>query len=432
MIAFILTLFSAYPLIFLSLSSSASVTYVPLQMFYFNHGELGYSFAISSDGKTLVIRNLAYDNGSFSFYSFDENIYEFVQQGPGLFGIDFNASSIEQVKTVAINGNGSTVVFGNPGVDDYLGAAWIFTKNSSGSWNQQGLKLVGSGGHDDYGRASHQGSSVSIDFYGNTIVSCGVNDDYYTGAAWIFSRNTSNGQWTQQSPKLIGVNYTHAYFGSSSALSANGSVAVISSKYGSVPPIFGSLYIYFRDQILGSWILQSVINSPYLRHQFLYVHYGPSVAVSADAETILFGLPWDDYYLGAALVYAYNASASDWYFQTKLRGPFLNGLYSIFEARSVSLSSDGNTALIGGPGNNHSIGAAWVFTRDKFGNWSEVGEPLIPDALGSANIGAAVSLSGNATFAVVGGPYDNETGAIWVFHTEQVTLEPTASPTVLK
>jgi hypothetical protein len=33
------------------------------------------------------------------------------------------------------------------------------------------------------------------------------------------------------------------------------------------------------------------------------------------------------------------------------------------QGRSVALSGDGNTAILGGPGDNGNAGAAWVYTR---------------------------------------------------------------------
>ena len=42
---------------------------------------------------------------------------------------------------------------------------------------------------------------------------------------------------------------------------------------------------------------------------------------------------------------------------------------------SVALSSDGNTALIGGDGDNSGAGAAWVFTRSG-GAWTQQGAKL--------------------------------------------------------
>ena len=40
---------------------------------------------------------------------------------------------------------------------------------------------------------------------------------------------------------------------------------------------------------------------------------------------------------------------------------------------SVALSSDGNTALVGGPGDNNDVGAAWVFTGSGGGGGSGAG-----------------------------------------------------------
>jgi len=40
---------------------------------------------------------------------------------------------------------------------------------------------------------------------------------------------------------------------------------------------------------------------------------------------------------------------------------------------SVAVSADGNTALVGGYGDNDGVGAAWVFARNGGGNWSQQG-----------------------------------------------------------
>src|SRR5262249_55168422 len=46
------------------------------------------------------------------------------------------------------------------------------------------------------------------------------------------------------------------------------------------------------------------------------------------------------------------------------------GLWS--QGASVALSADGNTALVGGPSDNRTMGAAWVFTRSG-GVWTQQG-----------------------------------------------------------
>ena len=82
---------------------------------------------------------------------------------------------------------------------------------------------------------------------------------------------------------------------------------------------------------------------------------------------------------------------------------------------SVAISSDSNTALVGGPTDNSSAGAAWVFTRSA-GVWSQQGAKLVgTGAVGTPSQGWSVALSADGGTAVVGGPGDSPTGAIWVY-----------------
>jgi hypothetical protein len=85
---------------------------------------------------------------------------------------------------------------------------------------------------------------------------------------------------------------------------------------------------------------------------------------------------------------------------------------------SVSLSSDGNTAIVGGPADNDNTGAVWVFTRSD-GVWSQQGPKLVgTGAVGpfGAEQGFSVSLSGDGSSAIVGGNADDGgVGAAWVF-----------------
>jgi hypothetical protein len=73
----------------------------------------------------------------------------------------------------------------------------------------------------------------------------------------------------------------------------------------------------------------------------------------------------------------------------------------------VSLSSDGNTAIVGSLTDN-SVGAAWVYTRSD-GVWSQQAK-----LVGAG--GQSVSLSGDGNTAIVG-QADNNNGAVgtWVY-----------------
>src|SRR4029077_11818978 len=89
---------------------------------------------------------------------------------------------------------------------------------------------------------------------------------------------------------------------------------------------------------------------------------------------------------------------------------------------SVSLSSDGNTALIGGNLDGGGLGAAWVFTRSG-STWTQQGPKLTGGGETSGGwFGRSVALSGDASTAVIGGPRDvgsgrkqSRNGAAWMF-----------------
>ena len=157
-----------------------------------------------------------------------------------------------------------------------------------------------------------------------------------------------------------------------------------------------------------------------------YPEQGWSVALSADGNTAIVGGPDDNCNangcVGAAWVY--TRSGGVWAQQgSKLVGTGAVGYAE--QGYSVALSADGNTALVGGPydvpaPSGSSVGAAWVFTRSG-GVWAQRGGKLTAtDAVGSSEQGWSVSLSSDGNTAIVGGPGDSGTisggpGAAWVF-----------------
>ena len=139
-----------------------------------------------------------------------------------------------------------------------------------------------------------------------------------------------------------------------------------------------------------------------------------SVALSSDGNTAIFGNPGDNSNTGATWVF--TRSGGVWTQQgNKLVGTGAVG--SAQQGFSVALSGDGNTALMSGPYDNSTqIGATWVFTRSG-GVWTQQGSKLIGSgAVGSPHQGWSVALSGDGNTALVGGPDDaGDTGAAWVF-----------------
>ncbi len=211
-------------------------------------------------------------------------------------------------------------------------------------FTQQGAKLVGTGAVG----AAVQGYSVSLSGDGNTAIVGGFADDS-AGAAWVHTR--SGGVWSQQGAKLVGT----------------GAVGTADQGY--------------------------------------------SVSVSDDGNTAIVGGPSDNTFVGAAWVY--TRSGGVWSQQAKLVGTGAVG-YAL-QGSSVSLSGDGNTAIVGGFVDD-SAGAAWVYTRSG-GVWTQQGAKLVgTGAVNPTQQGFSVSLSSDGNTAIAGGFEDDSSiGAAWVY-----------------
>jgi hypothetical protein len=87
---------------------------------------------------------------------------------------------------------------------------------------------------------------------------------------------------------------------------------------------------------------------------------------------------------------------------------------------AVALSASGKTALVGGPKDNGpkdngGVGAAWVFVR-KGSKWTEQAKLTGSGEIGNGELGRSVALSADGKTALVGAPQDNGfLGAAWVF-----------------
>ena len=151
-------------------------------------------------------------------------------------------------------------------------------------------------------------------------------------------------------------------------------------------------------------------------------HFGSSVALSTDGNTALIGAASDNAFVGAA--YVFTRSNGMWSQQGNRLTPNNNSGMSSF-GQAVSLSGDGNTALIGGSFDNSTMGAAWVFTRPTGGSTWTQRTKIVPgdedptpqqNAPAAAAFGFAVDLSRDGTTALVGGDQNaGGEGAAWVY-----------------
>lgn len=324
---------------------------------------------------------------------------QFRQQGPKLVGTGAPTDAGEGL-SVSISNDGNTAIVGGTGptvVDGPGGAAWVF-RRSGEVWTQQ-AKLVGTGA---IGNAD-QGTSVSLSSDGNTAIAGGPGDNRDAGAAWVFTR--SSRVWRQQA-KLVAEG-TSFLFGYSVSLSGNGNTAIVGGPLDNGSA--GAAWVFVRSR--GVWSQQAKLVGTGVTGGF--ATQGTSVSLSADGNTAIVGGFNDNNGVGAAWVFV--RSHRVWAQQAKLVGTEAVG--TALQGQSVSISDDGNTVIVGGPEDNGDVGAVWVFTRSH-GVWTQQGSKLVgTGVVGSFALqGYSVSLSGNGNAAIVGGWADNNNaGAAWVF-----------------
>jgi hypothetical protein len=286
-------------------------------------------------------------------------------------------------RSVALSNDGRTALIGtdnaacSTGIE--CGAAYVFVRETGGAWVQQ-QKLTPS----DAAPFRDFGISVALSANGETAL---VGAPGGAGAAYVFVR-TGN-QWIEDQ-KL-----TASGAGRSVALSADGRTAVIGAM--------DVAYVFTRART-GAWLeAQTITASGAARGD----GFGLSVDLSADGKTALFGALFANCAAGedcgAAYVFA-REKGGTWVQQQKLTASDLAAQAAF--GFSVSLSADGQTAVIGAPNDfcpsgNMFCGAAYVFVRQR-GSWVEQQKLTVSNAVGGGVFGFSVALAAGGRTALVG------------------------------
>ncbi|SPF48862.1 exported hypothetical protein [Candidatus Sulfopaludibacter sp. SbA4] len=354
----------------------------------------GQSVALSSDGNTALAGSPGDSRGVGAAFVYIRGNGVWTQQAK-LVGTDASGLA-QQGFSVALSADGNTALLGGPKDSGGTGAAWAFVRNSGGTWSQQGAKLVGFGAS---GGAS-QGYSVGLSPNGIWAIVGGPTDSGGTGAAWLFIQ--SNGVWSQASFKLSGSGATAAA-AQGTSVAVNDKTTVVVGGPGDSNSV-GAVWIFFGGMLPeGKFVGTGNAGQS---------QQGSAVALFGDT-LLLVGGRGDNNNAGAAWVF--TSSGGPWTQQgNKLTGSGASGAAQ--QGSSASLSGDGNTAMIGGPADNSGAGAAWIF-KSSGGAFSQQGGKLSgTGATGAAAQGTSVALSSDGSTALLGGPNDSSgAGAAWVF-----------------
>jgi hypothetical protein len=239
------------------------------------------------------------------------------------------------------------------------GAAYIFERNSTGSWNEVN-KIQAS----DIQANDYFGFSVSIS--GNYSIVGARGEDTggsSAGAAYVFERNAS-GSWNEVNKLVASDAVALDLFGKSSSIS--GDYAIVGTNAA------GTAYVFERNAT-GSWNEEQIL--------------------TRDGYVAIDG----DYALAGGYVFERNATGS-W-----------NEIQLLITGTSSSIS--GNYSVIGGGE------VVYFFERNATGNWNEVTVTNSSDWQASDQFGYSSSISAN--YAIVGARYEDtggsNAGAAYIF-----------------
>lgn len=349
-----------------------------------DESDLGSSVALSANGEVALVGDMygglfqEYGRGSYSKEIQDEPsgaAYVFVRSGgKWVEQAELTEEEVGFATSIGLSAEGTTAVVGY-GKDQEGAGVGIVYERSGSRWLQT-AKL--SEGESLISRAvmSGNGDTVLLSDYGEEVIA-------YTRSGTTWSR-----QGTLPKPGDT------LDFGASLAVSGDGSTALV-ANIREPGPYKGSVYVFIRTG--NTWSEQGEGLLPAeLEPQKSVENEWFETALSENGNTALLAWPNQN------AAWIFTRSGETW----SQQGKALTAAGATEFGWSVALSASGNTALIGAPGTSSGAGAVYVFTRSG-STWNEPGEGITASGLSAeAGLGDSVALSSSGETALVGAPGD--------------------------
>jgi predicted outer membrane repeat protein len=359
----------------------------------------GKSVSISSDGATAIVgAHGDDDNGNSSGSAYIYSLEKGIWQETKLLASDGHLYHYFG-RSVSISSDGATAIVGAPtdGAYYFSGSAYIYSL-VKGIWQE--TKHLTSG-QPTYGDSF--GNSVSISSDGATVIVGAHGDDdngNSSGSAYIYS--LVNGIW-QQTKLLASDGASNDNFGVRVSLSGDGTSAIVGANGDDDNGSYsGSAYIY--SLVKGIWQETKLLASDGATQDY----FGNSVSISSDGATVIVGARGDDDNgTSSGSAYIYSLVKGIWQ-ETKLLAS--DGASHDYFGDSVSISSDGATAIVGAYGGDNypSSGSAYIYSLVK-GIWQET-KLLASDGATQDYFGNSVSISSDGATVIVGAHGDDDNG----------------------
>ncbi len=313
--------------------------------------------------------------------------------------------------SVAINGNFAIVgAWQQDTAASDAGAAYIFERNSSGSWIEK-QKLVASNGQEK----DYFGRSVAIS---NNIALVGADNQSTggksAGAAYLFERD-DRGNWTEKQKLQASDKQAWVNFGYSVGINGN---SLIVGAYGedTGEKNAGAAYLFERDSS-GSWIETQKLQASEAQAES---QFGNSVAIS-DSFAIVGSLKEDTGGSDAGAAYIFKVKdlpvpkSVNRIFEQEQKIKVSEPKNNDYFGTSVAVSK--NIAIVGAttpPRMYHPVaGSAYILECDDDGTWTETQKLQASDAKILDKFGTSVAISGS--IAIIGTPAYGAENSAYIF-----------------
>ncbi|HTA12176.1 MAG TPA: IPT/TIG domain-containing protein [Solirubrobacteraceae bacterium] len=323
-----------------------------------NECAFGHSVAVSADGDTVLVGAPEQEEGRGAAWVFTRT--ESGWQRTQLVNPNPNAHVGRFGRGVSLSADGRTALIGAPVEDNSHGRAWVFTLEGSTWTAQAALEAEGEQGE------ARLGVSVALSGNGEVALLGAPANKHFVGAAWVFKRERPGSERWDQASELTGAGETgSARFGYSVAISGEGNTALIGAPLDEATSgvMTGAAWVFAETE--GKWAEQGPMLTgadakgvpPSKGEEFGY-----GVAFSEEGNDAIVGAPLADGGRGAAWLYARSGTSWEEVRELKVRGT--SGAREEHKARfgkSVALSANAETLLVGGPAETGDEGTAWVF-----------------------------------------------------------------------
>ena len=337
--------------------------------------------------------------------------------------------------SVALSADGTTALVGAEGADGGKGAVYVFHVSSAGDWaSATALRPVVTLSDPAAANADYFGSSVALSADGTTAVVGAYGYEGSTGAVYVF-HVPAEASWASTAPRAPVATLADPgaasgdAFGTSVAVSGDGSTAFVGAV--GVSDGDGAVYVFHPD---GAWTpLDSRKPVATLTNSAGSGAFGSAVAVSGDGSTVVVGSNTADGDAGGAFVF--HASGEGLWVTSSAATSTLavsGGKENDAFGSAVAISNDGTTVLVGAPGRRADTGATSVFHAAGETSWSATATPEAtlngPNGHSGDYFGWSLALSSDGGTALVGAyGVNSPNGAAYVYQAASATSWVTRS-----